>query len=213
MEETGQNQTQIGKLIGMSQQTISNLLKGKGGPDAVMAVIKKWPESKEFILNNPDDKPEPEAYEVAQKDVYDQNVMPVPLIRAYASLPERWDQEEMNNYPIYLTKKRTDGDYVCFEVAGDSMTSTDPESIYAGDYLVCRELQRHHWKNRLHIPRVFVLVHRERGVMVKQVIAHDVPNGILTCHSFNPEYEDFQVQMDDLDKIYYAKDREGAYRF
>jgi phage repressor protein C with HTH and peptisase S24 domain len=36
------------------------------------------------------------------------------------------------------------------------------------------------------------------GLVVKQIEAHDVANGIITLHSLNPLYEDYDVKLEDV---------------
>lgn len=208
--EKGLDQKELSKLLGVTQQAVSLALKGKTGLSGptVKRLIEAYPEAEKYILQNPQDK-EAEAVVV---DKSGSPQMEIPLIGAYASLPETWGDEEMRTYPLYTTMRRDDGVYVAFEIRGDSMTCEGSNSLFEGDIIVCRELQRQHWINRLHIPKVFVLIHRTRGIFCKQIIGHDVTNGIITLHSFNPEYEDFTLSLDELDKLFYVKSREGAYR-
>lgn len=208
--DKGLDQKELSKLLGVTQQAISLALSGKTGLSGatVKRLIEAYPEAHEYIFKNPQDK-EIEAIEV---DRTVSPMMDIPLIGAYASLPETWGDDEMRTYPLYTTQRRDDGTYVAFEIRGDSMTCEASFALFEGDIIVCRELQRQHWTNKLHIPRVFVLIHRTRGIFCKQIIAHDVSGGIITLHSFNPEYEDFILSLDEIDKIFYVKSRDGAYR-
>lgn len=134
----------------------------------------------------------------------------VPLVthRAQAGFLAGWgDEEYMEELPKvpWEVDKEYKGRYVTFEVAGDSMESdTNPrESIFEGDLLLCREVQRTHWKNKLHIHKWdFVIVHREQGILVKRIKEHITGNGTLVLHSLNPYYDDFNVEMDDLIAIF-----------
>lgn len=134
----------------------------------------------------------------------------VPLVthRAQAGFLSGWgDEEYMEELPKvpWEVDKEYKGRYVTFEVAGDSMESdTNPrESIFEGDLLLCREVQRVHWKNKLHIHKWdFVIVHREQGILVKRIKQHVTGNGTLILESLNPYYEDFSVEMDDLIAIF-----------
>jgi hypothetical protein len=62
-----------------------------------------------------------------------------------------------------------------------------------GDILLGRELSRSLWSIRLHVPKVFVIVHRYDGIVVKEVTDHDTQTVRICCHSWNadPEYQDF----------------------
>lgn len=205
--EIGLNQAAIANLIGLAQQTVSNAERGKASTETVMAIINQWPEARDFILNNPEDK-EDEAVQIPAPGE-GQIWRTIPYFHAYASLPEIWDQTElMKNYPnTYVTRQPQDGFYCAFEARGDSMENPDsPESIPPGSVLVCRELQVHHWQNRLHLGKVFVIIHRERGCMVKQIIGHDTTTGVITCHSYNEEFQDFKISLNDVAKLFYLKE-------
>jgi len=136
--------------------------------------------------------------------------MLVPLItqRAQAGYLNNWDDQE---YLAELPKipwevdKEYKGKYLTFEVSGDSMESDNEsyDSIFEGDILLCREIQRQHWKNKLHINKWdFVIVHRDHGILAKRIIKHDVDKGLLTLHSLNSYYEDINVSMNDLIAIF-----------
>ena len=136
-----------------------------------------------------------------------------PLITQYAHakyLSAFGDPEYMDAQPIYYARrKHSGGHYVAFEIRGDSMTSDNPErSILDGDIVLGRELRRDLWKSKLHIPRVFVVVHQTEGIVCKDVIRHDVENCIITCHSWNdsPEYEDFEVNLNEVRQLFYVKE-------
>ncbi|MDF3076173.1 MAG: hypothetical protein K0S09_62 [Sphingobacteriaceae bacterium] len=119
--------------------------------------------------------------------------------------PEWFDDMEIIGVTV---DKRHLGHYMAFEVKGDSMTSYDPEtaerSVYEGRIVVGRDLQRHHWRSKLHIGSEFpwVIVHKKEGILIKDIIAHDVENGIITIHSLNPKYEDEKLYLDEVEQIF-----------
>ncbi|WP_049792108.1 LexA family transcriptional regulator [Christiangramia forsetii] len=135
--------------------------------------------------------------------------MKIPIInhRARAGFLSGWgDPEYIQELPTTLWEvdKEYKGKYVCFEVTGDSMDNNTRESIVENDTLLCREIQRVHWKNKLHLHRWknFVIVHREEGILIKRVLEHDTETGKLILQSLNPMYEDQTVYMDDLIAIF-----------
>lgn len=142
--------------------------------------------------------------------------MRVPIIphKAYAGYlrgfqdPEFY--EDLNTISIDVFKQHR-GHYIAFEVKGDSMTTLEPEyfrdSILDGWIVVGRELQRSKWRYKLHTHAYesWVIVHKTEGILIKQIIAHDVENGYITIHSLNPnkeEYPDEQLFLDDIDQIF-----------
>lgn len=77
------------------------------------------------------------------------------------------------------------------------------DSICDKDIVLAREIQRHLWLNKLHIRDwYFVIVHRTDGVSIKQITEHDVEHGIITCHSLNNMFHDYQVRLDEVAELY-----------
>ena len=93
-------------------------------------------------------------------------------------------------------------EYVCFEVRGDSMDDGMRHSYAQGDIVLCRNVDRLYWMKKLHYNswNAFVIVHKE-GIVLKQIVAHDVERGIITVHSYNPYYEDFDIDLRDVYQI------------
>lgn len=140
--------------------------------------------------------------------------MRVPIVpaRAYAGYmmgfadPEYYDDLE----DILIgTDKEPGGTYLGFEVTGNSMICLDTielaeDSIFPGRIAIGRELPRENWKTRLHTHNYknWVFVHRTEGILIKQIANHDVENGIITIHSLNPDYDDEELYLDDMQQIF-----------
>ncbi|MDR0660758.1 MAG: hypothetical protein LBG19_08150 [Prevotellaceae bacterium] len=76
-------------------------------------------------------------------------------------------------------------------------------SYQEGDKLLCRDIKRDLWTSKLRVNDWdFVIVHREEGILIKRIVEHDLENGKITCHSLNPMYEDFTLQLNDVAKLY-----------
>lgn len=145
--------------------------------------------------------------------ISDISVTIAPLIGQYAQagyLNGYADPEYLEKQPMYYAvKKYSGGNYVAFEIRGDSMDDNTRRAICSGDVLLGRELYKDYWKCKLHIPKVFMIVHKEEGILCKEIIDHDVDNGIITCHSFNPDktrYPDFQLFLGDVQQLFYKKE-------
>lgn len=141
------------------------------------------------------------------------NVTIAPLISQYAQagyLCGFADPEYLEKQPLYVaTQKYSGGNYVAFEIRGDSMDNDRRNAICNGDVVLGRELNKDYWKSRLHMPKVFIIVHREEGILLKEIIAHDVESGIITCHSLNPDkvrYPDFTLHLKDVQQLFYMKE-------
>ena len=95
------------------------------------------------------------------------------------------------------------GNYVAFEVRGDSMNDGTEESYLEGDRLLCREIAPYLWaESKLHIRKWdFVIVH-EDGILVKRIIDHNVENHTITIHSLNDMYPDRVIDLAEVRQIF-----------
>jgi phage repressor protein C with HTH and peptisase S24 domain len=146
-----------------------------------------------------------------------QLTMLIPLVDeySYGSFPGGFrDPEYVSDLrKISITvDKRHSGKYFAFEILGESMENYEDKesakkSIPEGSIVVGREIQRHHWKSRLHYHKwaTFVIVHREYGIACKTILDQDVEDGIIRLGSFNPDkvkHKDFTWHLDDVQAIY-----------
>jgi len=71
------------------------------------------------------------------------------------------------------------------------------------DIILGREVSRQLWTCKLHYKYwLFVIVHQD-GILIKQIVAHDVEKGIITCHSLNLLYgKDFEAKLDEVAELY-----------
>lgn len=150
-------------------------------------------------------------------DLKDGNyIMVTPLVQEYAYagyLAGFRDQEYIEELPKFtiIVNKHHKGNYQSFEVVGESMTSPDPElmreNIYDKSIVTGREVQKVHWRFKLHTHRYkdYVVVHKSDGILVKRIIDHDVENGLITLHSLNPNkelYPDVVYHLDEINQIF-----------
>lgn len=200
---------ELATKLEFSPQYLHQVLKGIAPPSQAFlkALYKNYPEANDEIAQRSAILVSPKYNEA--KLIENNELMSIPLVheRAHAGFSEMWgDREWMDELPTVVMDKRTDGTYVAFEVVGDSMDFDGRNAIQEGDIIIVRELQQHHWRNKLHVPEIFVIVLKHDGILVKEVIAHDVEKGIITCHSFNSYYSDIQVNLNDVVKLYYYKE-------
>lgn len=132
----------------------------------------------------------------------------VPLVSQYAYagyLSGYSDPEYIETLPTidFTPNQEMTGNYLAFEVKGDSMDDGSKESYIEGELLICREVEPHLWRDsRLHYnKRDFVIVHSE-GILVKRIIAHDVEAHTITIHSLNPLYPDRTLNLADVRQIF-----------
>ncbi len=155
------------------------------------------------MLNNANPTPKyNEAVPIQQDVVY------IPLVNqfAYAGYLDGYSDctylEQLPKIP-FIVDHEGHGNYIAFEVKGDSMNNGTEESYLEGDRLYCREIQPHLWAtSKLHLRKWdFVIVH-EDGIVVKRIIDHNVENHTITIHSLNDMYPDRIIDLCDVRQIF-----------
>lgn len=114
-------------------------------------------------------------------------------------LNDEWGEE------TYEVDRLARGNYLSFEVQGESMDTGSRQSFEAGDKVLVRELEREFWTERIRYNTwPYWVVVFGSSVLLKQIIAQDEEHGILTFHSLNPspEYADFRLCVDDIRALY-----------
>ena len=106
-----------------------------------------------------------------------------------------------------LVDRRLRGDYLIYEVEGDSMDNGTTNSFLEGDFLLCRVLPKSDWQYGIkkRTMTFCVIATEAEGVVLKQVTRHDKAAGVITCHSLNPAYDDYEVNLSDVQAIFYVE--------
>lgn len=135
-------------------------------------------------------------------------VIQIPLVNQYAYagyLSGYQDVTYMDSLPTipFMADHEMKGNYIAFEVKGDSMNDGTEEGYIEGDKLFCREIPQYLWADsKLHIRKWdFVIVH-EDGILVKRIIDHDVENHTITVHSLNDFYPDKVIDLAEVRQIF-----------
>lgn len=135
-------------------------------------------------------------------------IVGIPLVSQYAYagyLSGYGDPEYIDKLPRidFTPDRHMTGNYIAFEVRGDSMNNGTADSYLEGELLICREVEPIYWKDsQLFInKRDFVIIHKE-GILIKRIIAHDVENHTITIHSLNPMYQDEILDLADVRQIF-----------
>lgn len=208
----------IAEAIPYDYAYFTKVLNGKNklSYDFENAFFKRFPKSEYYKSVNNYSNDNPKLDEVHEKGNVSygmpSNFMEVPIIPIHAQaglLSGYGDTAYWDGLPteIWEVDKEYKGNYVVFEVKGDSMDNNSVESILEGDRILCREIQQHHWKYKLHINKWnFVVVHKDEGIIVKRITEHNVDTGDITCHSINPYYDDIKVNLKDVIALYNVVD-------
>lgn len=115
------------------------------------------------------------------------------------------DQEYIDNLPTMpvIVDKTYKGKYRVFEVKGDSMDDGSRKSLCEGDKILCREVRQELWHNKLHIKDwFFVICMKDNGILVKQILSHEVETGEIVCHSLNSLFDDFKMNLSEVCELY-----------
>lgn len=209
LENKGLTAYMFAEETGISQSTLSRILNKDTKPNASnLKVISDYFQiDKTWLLTGQQEEIKQKVEK--QPELYiNENVMNVPLVTqyAYAGYMNGFNDptyiEELPKIP-FLVEKEHKGEYICFEVKGDSMDDGTHDSYLERDILLCRNVRKDFWKSKLHINKWdFVIVHKDNGICVKRITKHDVEKGIITCHSLNDYYEDFDMDLRDVTKIF-----------
>lgn len=217
MNKEGLNKNSFSKAINLSNNvTITRILNEKRKPSnsTIDKILKAFPKySRKWLTEGVGDPLIPDAeymaYKIECSPALDTNVMMVPLVNQYVHagyMSGYADEEYVETLPKipWIVDKEYKGRYISFEVKGDSMDDGLKHSYEQGDILLCREINPDYWKCKLHIHQwdAFVIVHKTEGIVVKQIIDHDVEKGIITVHSFNPIYEDYKIDLREVAQIF-----------
>lgn len=135
-------------------------------------------------------------------------IINVPLVNQYAQagyMHGYQDAAYVTTLPTipFIVDHEAKGNYVAFEVRGDSMNDGTEDSYLEGDRLLCREIYPQYWvESKLHIKKWdFVIVHEE-GIIVKRIIDHNVENHTITIHSLNDMYPDRVIDLAEVKQIF-----------
>lgn len=137
-----------------------------------------------------------------------ESLMAVPVLTIQAQAGYLKGHADLN----YLEKLETmllpmeceKGNYIVVEVSGDSMDDGSSRAILDGDKLLVREIEKDIWihQNLQRRSYFYALATASEGLVVKEIIHHDVHKGLITCHSLNRLFKDFTLPIDDVYKVF-----------
>jgi len=200
------NQTDFSKKVGISQNVITDIKGGRKPLSVEYAhrIISTFPFiNMEWLIDGSGTIKKSEAIKVE----YDKFVK-VPLVSKYAYagyLIGYGDDEYIGTLPTveYAPESEMMGNYLAFEVKGDSMDDGSIDGYKEGEILICREIDKYLYKD-CQLPinkRDFVIAHKE-GLLIKQIINHNIKDHTITIHSLNPIYNDKILDLCDIYKIF-----------
>ncbi len=137
-----------------------------------------------------------------------ERILHVP-VSAYAGYTEQFHDEVFLEDLVSFSLpdyKFQHGTYRCFDIAGDSM---EP-SLYAGDKVVCSQVDCNNYYSSVRNNLVYVLV-LDGSVVVKRVINKLRESGMLTLISDNNFYEPFNVPAQEIKEIWHVEVKISPY--
>lgn len=211
-----ENSTQkaISEALGYKNQSyISDVTNGRFpvSPDIIEKLSEVYTYiSKDWLLTGEgsmlNEPPEQEAKAITGG--YFVKRVPVVPYAARAGYAGGWNDpdfiDELDTLPV-IVDREWHGNYMIFEVSGDSMDDGSSDALINRDFVLCREIQRHLWQDsKIHYKqwKAFVIVTRDDGIVVKQIIGHDVENHTISLHSLNDYYKDYTIDLADVKQIF-----------
>lgn len=136
----------------------------------------------------------------------------IPIVpqTAQAGFASGWgDPEWLDSFPTVRVRVEPGfrGSFLSFRVNGDSMETADGlGGFFPGDLVLGKKLDISYWDYGLSLSRrkYWIIVTKADGILFKEIVKHDKNNGIITCHSINPMYDDYEYKLDNVRALYYV---------
>ncbi len=107
---------------------------------------------------------------------------------------------------LLLPREYEKGNYLVIKVTQSSMDDGTDEAIKEGDKVLCKQLFWSKKEKPLHKRDVvYVIHHRDGSLVFKEIVDHNVNSGIIVCHSWNPDYQDYPIFLDGVIALYEVK--------
>lgn len=213
IEKEGITYSSLSKKMGLNRaQPIYDIRDGKVkriSPNYADKILSAFPKYNRAWLLSGDGEPiKNEIKDEAVPKIIEFENFPFVSQKAYAGYLSGYaDAEYVETLPTvaFPVDHTPQGNYLVFEVKGDSMNDGSYDSYLDGDLVLCREIQIDLWKDsKLHFDKWdFVIVH-EDGIIIKRIIDHNVENRTITIHSLNPDkktYPDKEINLCEVRQI------------
>jgi transcriptional regulator with XRE-family HTH domain len=107
---------------------------------------------------------------------------------------------------LLLPKEYDKGNYLVIKVTQDSMDDGTDEAIKEGDKVLCKQLFWSKKEKPLHQrDNVYVICHRDGSMVFKEIVDHNVKSGLILCHSWNPDKQDYSIFLEDVVALFEVK--------
>lgn len=100
-----------------------------------------------------------------------------------------------------VPKEYDKGEYMVLRVDGPSMDNGTSISIPDGTEILVKKYYLHNG-DKLPIRNNLFVIDAKDGQALKQITEHNTEEGYIICHSYNPEFKDYKVMMEDVLQIF-----------
>lgn len=100
-----------------------------------------------------------------------------------------------------VPREYENGSFLVVRVDGDSMDDGTKRSLSDGDEVLIAEKTGYRIDELPIRKTLFVITTRE-GNVLKQITEVNTDEGYIVCHSFNPRYDDFKIDIEDIFQIF-----------
>ena len=219
IDELNLNNNSFAKLIGVTSTTVDSITIGrlqadgerkrtKPGFDLLQSIIKKcnvnadyfFGDSKEIFTNKITTEASlnlPKIITVNENGEENINFVGVKARAGY--LDGYADPEYMETLPSFSMPMLKNGTYRCFEIKGNSMSTT----IHDGDYLFGKYVDNF---DDILDGRIYVIISKNDGLVVKRVLNRIRESGKLILKSDNKDgnYPMYSIYAEDILEVWYA---------
>lgn len=220
IKEFNLNNYSFSKRIGVTSTTIDSIINGrpqsdgsrkktKPGYDVLMSIINEFSINPDYLFGKDDqmvrsDVRKPVTYSgmpqvVAVNATGNENVVYVPIKARAGYLNGYGDTGYIESLPSFNMPHLTNGTYRCFEVYGNSMVRT----FFDGDLVFGKYVES---LSDIKDGRVYVIVSRDDGIVLKRVINRIDERGKLILKSDNKSgnYPTYTIDAQDIMEVWYV---------
>jgi hypothetical protein len=220
INEFNLNNYSFSKRIGVTSTTVDSIINGrpqpdgsrkrtKPGYDVLMSIINEFDINPDYLFGKDDqmirsDVRKPATYSgmpqvVAVNPSGNENVVYVPIKARAGYLSGYGDTEYIESLPTFNMPHLTNGTYRCFEVYGNSMVRT----FFDGDLVFGKYVES---LSDIKDGRVYVIVSRDDGIVLKRVINRIEERGklILKSDNKNGNYPTYTIDAEDIMEVWYV---------
>ena len=220
INEFNLNNYSFSKRIGVTSTTVDSIINGrpqpdgtrkrtKPGYDVLMSIINEFNINPDYLFGKDEqmirsDLRKSAGYSgmpqvVAVNPSGNENVVYVPIKARAGYLNGYGDTEYIESLPTFNMPHLTNGTYRCFEVYGNSMVRT----FFDGDLVFGKYVES---LSDIKDGRVYVIVSKDDGIVLKRVINRIEERGklILKSDNKNGNYPTYTIDAEDIMEVWYV---------